>query len=190
MVGIHQAGRRGQDQNNDNRDQDQVEPGRPKTQPPKVGRRNPRQAVRPPGDFQVEEDQVHNHPEAQGDNGQVVLLEPQGRQPQGQAAQPGRQQRGQSRNGERDVPMQRHQGRDIRPDTVEGGMAQGNLAGVADDQVEAEGQDDVDAGQDGPGPGRRRPSQSPRPFKMPWGRMSSTRIRMAKAMASLKPEEM
>ena len=28
-------------------------------------------------------------------------------------------------------------------------MAQGDLAGVADDQVEAEGQDDVDTGQDG-----------------------------------------
>ena len=68
-------------------------------------------------------------------------------------------------------------------------MAQGDLAGIADDQVKADGQDDIDAGQDGQMQHVGGHLSPPGLSKCPGAGVSSTRMRMAKAMASLKPEE-
>jgi len=65
-------------------------------------------------------------------------------------------------------------------------MAQGNLAGIADDQVEAEGQDDIDASQDAQMQDIGAISV-PRPLKMPWGRMKKHQDEDGKGDGILEP---
>lgn len=106
-------------------------PGRPRGPPGKLGG--------------IDEHQADDLPKAQGDNGQIVSPQPQGGQAQDQAEEGGHQGAGQNGQPEGDPQPEHQQAPGIGADPVEGHVAEGKLPRVAGDQVQAQGQDAVEA---------------------------------------------
>ena len=96
----------------------------------------------------VEDADADDFAQAQGGDGQVVTVQAQ----RGQADEEAQQARGGSPcdegNGHVEAQLDRHDGAHIGTNGEEARVADGELARVAVDHVQARGQDDVDADQD------------------------------------------
>ena len=83
------------------------------------------------------------HAESQRSHGEVGAFEAQGRQPQDESEKRGDKARREDRHNEGHLQLHHQEGCAIGADGEETGVPQGNLPGVADQDVEADGQDDV-----------------------------------------------
>ena len=81
-------------------------------------------------------------------DGEIEALDPQARDADDRADQRRHQAAGRQRDPERQVELHREVGRRVGADRHEGGMADRDLPGVADQDVEAERADDGDQRRD------------------------------------------
>jgi len=96
-------------------------------------------ARRAAGDaFEMFQQDAHDDIEPQGGHNQVVAFEPQGRQGEQKADAAGQGHGKEQGGGQRPLPGSAGDGREVGAHGIKGGMAEGNLAGGADEQIEAE----------------------------------------------------
>ncbi len=208
--------------------QDRINRQRRPTEGPKESRagKNSLEAARPADGLDVLKNDADDFAEAEGDDGEVISLEAQRRHAHQEARDAGadaagdqceQKQQGNAASGLRFPEPRQHvrpqkrgdRGGGISAHRHEPGMAQGELAGIAVDQIQTDGQDDIDPdakqhiqviGVEGTGSARYEEggdeSEQEKDFRLhqtfsaslvpsnPEGLKSRIKIRMAKAIAS------
>jgi len=146
VVGVDQEIGEQQAENHSQAYQHEVQGGRAKTEPQDHGGGDAYDAIGSAGDLQVAHNQVYDDAKAQGDDGQIIFFEAQGRQSQGQAADAGEEHGRQRGQGIGKMQVQSRKGGSIGADAVKRGVPQGDLSGITDDEIQAQGQDNINAG--------------------------------------------
>ncbi|MEJ2068865.1 MAG: hypothetical protein P8X58_00410 [Syntrophobacterales bacterium] len=146
VIGVNQEIGKQQREGHPQADQQKIRDWLAETEPQDHGGGDAHDAVGATGDLQVAHNQIDDDAEAQSDDGQIIFFEAQGGKAQGQPTEAGEQHGRQHRQQIREMPVQGGKGGNIGPNAVKRGVAQRNLAGITYDEIQAQGQDNENAG--------------------------------------------